>query len=377
MYWAVTKFNADAGIEVTASHNPIEYNGMKIVKKRSQPLTDYEFSCVKKFIEEGADFSALDKKFGLVLDKEEEARAAYLEKILSFLELKSLKSIRIVINSGNGAAGPVVDALKEKLHYKGVKTDFVHFNMNPDPEFPNGIPNPLLKENRSSTSDFVKMVKADLGVAFDGDFDRCFIFDHMGNYISGEYVIGMISQIFLTREKGSSVIHDPRTIWNTVDVVNRCGGRAVMAKTGHSFVKAAMREEKAIYGGELSAHHYFRDFAYCDSGMIPWLLIWQLISETGIKIADLISERKLLFPSSGEINFEVNDTKNCLKVVNDFYQEKAENFDYTDGISMTFSDWRFNLRRSNTEPLVRLNIETRGNYELLKNKTKELTNLII
>ncbi len=375
IYAAVSARNADAGIEVTASHNPIEYNGMKIVKQRSQPLSDKEFLKIKYLAEEANFISS--KHPGSVKDISTIARKAYVDKILSFVNLESLKPLKIVINSGNGAAGPVVDAINYQLKQVGVKTNFVYLHHKPDALFPNGIPNPLLKENRSVTSDVVIKERADFGVAFDGDFDRCFLFDHRGNFIAGEYVVGLLSEVFLSKEKGGKIVHDPRVIWNTQNVVEKYNGQSLLSKTGHAFVKASMRKHKAIYGGEISAHHYFRDFAYCDSGMIPWLMIWQLLSERKSKLFDLMNKRRNFFPSSGELNFVVSDAPNCLQRVKVLLLGEATSIDELDGLSMSFENWRFNLRRSNTEPLVRLNIETRGDQSLLIEKTKMLKALII
>ena len=375
MYWSVSLFNADAGIEITASHNPIEYNGMKIVKKGSQPLSEEDFSSIR-YLAECNSFKR-NQIEGLRKNKKKKAREGYLNKIISFVDEKNLKPLKIVINSGNGAAGPVIDALEKKLKYKGVKLDFVRVHHEPDPSFPNGIPNPLIFENRSTTTDTIKLEKADFGVAFDGDFDRCFLFDHLGNFVPGEYIVGLIAQIFLTRESGATIVHDRRVIWNTLDVVKTCGGKALSSKTGHAFVKSEMRKAEAIYGGEMSAHHYFRDFAYCDSGMVPWLLIWELLSLKNISLADLVYERQHLFPSSGEINFTVENASKCMNKVKNIYSESAYILDQVDGLSMSFAGWRFNLRQSNTEPLVRLNVETTGDLYLLQKKISELKKHII
>ena len=374
MYSAVFEMCADVGIEVTASHNPIEYNGMKFVKFGSEPLSEKEFLGIKSTAEQSL-FSE-QKYIGSVLNIKNEARRSYLKKLLNFVDLKSLRPLKIVINSGNGAAGPVIDALQSAIEAEGIKVNFVRVHHMPDSSFPNGIPNPLLEENRSHTSDVVKSEKADFGVAFDGDFDRCFIFDHLGNFVPGEYVVGLLSEIFLARHKRATIIHDPRVVWNTIDVVNKCGGRPVKSKTGHAFIKQTMRKENAIYGGEMSAHHYFQDFAYCDSGMIPWLLIWELLCKKNTNLHDLIFERQRLFPSSGEINFKVNDAAKCVKMIKELFVANANSVDEVDGLSMSFENWRFNLRESNTEPLVRLNVESRGDHSLLKKKTKELSRLI-
>ena len=374
VYASVSHFGACGGIEVTASHNPIDYNGMKIVKRSSKPLSDQEFRYIKHLAEE-SDFSH-SQQTGVVLNKKEVARAAYVEKVLGFVDCSKLKPLKIVINSGNGAAGPTMNALNKKLKEKGVKTNFFFMHNNPDPSFPNGIPNPLLEENRSSTVDAIMAEKADFGVAFDGDFDRCFLFDHSGNFIPGEYVVGLLAEVFLKKEKGATIIHDPRVIWNTVEVVGKYGGKAVKSKTGHAFVKAAMRKNDAIYGGEMSAHHYFRDFAYCDSGMIPWLLVWEYLSMSNFSLSDLISDRRNRFPSSGELNFTVTNAASCIERVQNHYVSKARSIDEMDGLSMSFDTWRFNLRKSNTEPLVRLNVESNADHIMLKARTKELKNLI-
>ena len=374
MYWAVTELNADAGIEVTASHNPINYNGMKIVKSGSRPLTRKEFFDIKVLVEEN-NFP-VKTGFGLLYDKKDKARDAYIKKILSFIDEEKLRPLKIVINSGNGAAGPVIDALQQEFIDRDVESNFVLVNHLPDSSFPNGIPNPLIEENRPATADIVKKENADFGVAFDGDFDRCFLFDHLGNIIAGEYVVGLLSEIFLAKHRGSKIIHDPRVIWNIRDVVKHSKGHAIASKTGHAFIKTAMRKENAVYGGEMSAHHYFRDFAYCDSGMIPWLLIWEFLSQCEVSLADLITKRKVLFPSSGEINFKVKDPLLCIDSVKNSFIDRAKECEEIDGVSLLFDDWRFNIRKSNTEPLVRLNVETKGNRSLLVARLRELETLI-
>ena len=374
VYAAVSEFDACAGIEVTASHNPIDYNGMKIVGRGSKPLSNHEFESIKE-LAEGNNFIK-PQKTGTVVNKKEEARSTYIKKVLGFVDYTKLKPLKIVINSGNGAAGPTVGAINEKLTEIGIKTNFVFVHHDPDPTFPNGIPNPLLEENRSSTTETVIKEEADFGVAFDGDFDRCFFFDHLGDFIPSEYLVGLLAEIFLNKEKGATIIHDPRVIWNMIDIFRECGGKAVTSKTGHAFVKAAMRTSDAIYGGEMSAHHYFRDFSYCDSGIIPWLLVWEYLSTSNLSLSNLISERRDRFPSSGELNFTVPNTATCLERVQKYFASKAILIEHLDGLSMSFDTWRFNLRKSNTEPLVRLNIETKGDHVLLEEKTNELKLLI-
>ena len=375
MYFAVSEFRACAGIMITASHNPIDYNGMKVVKQGSRPLSGREFANIRLLAEKNKFLVPAER--GSIYDKKSVARELYLKKITAFIDVDKLKPFRIVINSGNGTAGPVLDELKNKLEEKNLKTNFLFVNHEPDPTFPNGIPNPLIKENQLSTSNSVIREKAEFGVAFDGDFDRCFLFDHLGNFIPGEYLVGLLAEVFLKKEKGAKIIHDPRVIWNIKDIISNCGGHSRISKTGHSFVKGAMRDAGAIYGGEISAHHYFRDFFYCDSGMIPWLLIWELISKTNLGLFQLISERKKKFPSSGEINFKIGNGIDCLQAVKNFYVDKAIWIGEVDGLSMSFKNWRFNLRSSNTEPLVRLNVETRGDELLLKEKTEQVSSLIL
>lgn len=375
VYASVSEFGACSGIEITASHNPIDYNGMKIVGRGSKPLSDDEFARIKHLAEENIFFHP--RQTGVILDKKEVARVTYVEKVLGFVDCSNLKPLKIVINSGNGAAGPTVDSIKKKLTEDGIKMNFVFVHHDPDPTFPNGIPNPLLEKNRSSTTNAVVKEKADFGVAFDGDFDRCFFFDHCGDFIPGEYVVGLLAEVFLNKEKGATIIHDPRVIWNTVDVVGKCGGHPIASKTGHAFVKAAMRKRNAIYGGEISAHHYFRDFAYCDSGLIPWLVVWEYLSTSDISLSDLIAKQKSRFPSSGELNFTVSNAERSIERVKKHFASSVALIDEMDGLSMSFDRWRFNLRKSNTEPLVRLNVESKGDQILLKERTEELRNLIM
>jgi len=376
MYWAVSNFSASAGIMVTASHNPINYNGMKIVKSGSRPLDDYEDFKVIKNLAETEKWTKTDNK-GSHLDYSDEARSDYVTKVMSFVNRNELKPLKIVINSGNGAAGPTFDAIEKKLNTNYAKIEFVRADHTPDSTFPNGIPNPLLPENHHKTADIVKNVGADFGVAFDGDFDRCFFFDETGKFVPGEYLVGLLASIFLEKEQGATIVHDPRVIWNTQDIVSQKGGKAEQSKTGHAFIKQTMRKHEAVYGGEMSAHHYFRDFAYCDSGMIPWLLVAELVSIKNQSLGDLVKDRVSSFPSSGEINFKVKDADNSISSVLENYQSQAKTLDKTDGFSLIIDDWRFNLRKSNTEPLVRLNIESKGTSINLDDQVKKISKLLI
>ncbi len=375
MYWAVSEFGACAGIEITASHNPINYNGIKIVKSKSQPLDEVADFKVIKNIAETAVFSSPSYR-GTMTDRSVEARQAYVERVLSFIDIDKIRSLKIVVNSGNGAAGPTFDAIAEKLSKANAPLEFIRVNHEPDHTFPNGIPNPLLPKNHYATAKIIKEVGADLGVAFDGDFDRCFFFDENGTFIQGEYIVGLLASIFLEKEPGATIVHDPRVIWNTQSIVKSKGGVSVQSKTGHAFIKQTMRTHQAIYGGEMSAHHYFRDFAFCDSGMVPWLLIAELVSKSGRSLADWVKDRYVAFPSSGETNFVVKDAKASISRVLAAYRADAISLDESDGLSLDFSDWRFNLRSSNTEPLVRLNIESYGNASKLKARVRNIASIL-
>lgn len=364
MYFATTHFGADGGICVTASHNPMDYNGMKMVRTGSAPLD--EASGLAR-IKELAEANAFEKSttLGNIRDVAKEARTAYVECICHFVDISALKPLKILVNAGHGTAGPTFDAIAERLAELGATLVFERLFHEPDGTFPQGIPNPLLTENRPATAEAVRASGADFGVAWDGDFDRCFFFDHTGAFIDGEYVVGLLAEAFLAKDPGATIIHDPRIIWNTQDLVAKADGRAVQTRTGHAFIKQAMRDENAVYGGEMSAHHYFRDFVYCDSGMIPWLLVAELVSRHG-PLADLVAHRKAAFPSSGEINFTLADPKAAIARVRAAFEPEAISIDEMDGFGFDMGDWRFNLRSSNTEPVVRLNVEARGDAELVR-----------
>ena len=374
MYWAVTEFGACAGIEVTASHNPINYNGIKIVKSQSRPLDDAGDFQVIKALAGSQEWSTAEA--GKEIDRSAEARKAYVDCVLNFIDVEALRPLKVVVNSGNGAAGPTFDAVALRLLELGAPLEFIRVHHTPDATFPNGIPNPLLPKNHPATADVVKAENADFGVAFDGDFDRCFFFDETGQFVPGEYVVGLLASIFLEKEVGAKIVHDPRAIWNTQDIVAQKAGIAVQSKTGHAFIKQVMRSHEAVYGGEMSAHHYFRDFAYCDSGMIPWLLIAELVYRSGHSLGDCVKDRFAAFPSSGEINFKVADGGKAIENVLSAYRADALSIDETDGVSVAFEDWRFNLRQSNTEPLVRLNVEGTGNADAIASHVSAIVELL-
>lgn len=360
MYHATTHFGADGGISVTASHNPMDYNGMKMVRTGSAPLDAVTGLARVKELAEADDFE--DKAAGKVTDVRAEALAAYVQGVCRFVDVQALKPLKILVNAGHGTAGPTFDAIAEHLSAKGAPLTFERLFHRPDGTFPQGIPNPLLPENQPVTAEAVRAAGADFGVAWDGDFDRCFFFDHTGAFIDGEYIVSLLAESFLVKDPGATIIYDPRVIWNTQDIVARAGGRAVLSRTGHAFIKQAMRDEAAVYGGEMSAHHYFSDFCYCDSGMIPWLLVAELVSRHG-SVADLVADRVAAFPSSGEINFTLEDPKAAIARVRAHFEPDALEVNEIDGLGFDLGTWRFNLRSSNTEPVVRLNVESRGDTE--------------
>lgn len=375
MYFATTHFKADGGICVTASHNPMDYNGMKMVQSGSAPLSSTSgLAAIKELAEE--DVFSPAPSAGDVLDVATNARTAYVERVLSFVDIDALKPLKILVNAGHGAAGPTFDAIAARLEELGAPLVFRRLFHEPDGSFPQGIPNPLLEENRPATVNAVREAGADFAVAWDGDFDRCFLFDHTGDFIDGEYIVGLLAEAFLRRERGAAIVHDPRIIWNTQDIIAKNGGRAVQSKTGHAFIKQVMRDENAAYGGEMSAHHYFRDFVYCDSGMIPWLLIAELVSRNG-PLADLVKERKSAFPSSGEINFSLEDPQGAIARVTHALRGEARAIDEIDGVGFDMGDWRFNLRSSNTEPVVRLNVEARRDATLVANGVNRIKALLL
>jgi len=364
MYFATTHFGADGGIEVTASHNPMDWNGMKLVRAGSAPLDAATGLAAIRTRAEAGDFGPVRK--GDRLRTALGARAAYVERVLSFVDVAALKPLTILVNAGNGAAGPTFDAIADALDARGAALRFIRMHHAPDGSFPNGIPNPLLPENQPVTAAAVRAHGADFGVAWDGDFDRCFLFDDQGNFVPGEYVVGLLAAVFLEKEPRANIVHDPRVVWNTLDVVAAGGGVPVQSRTGHAFLKQAMRDCDAVYGGEMSAHHYFRDFVHCDSGMIPWLLVAELIGRRGLRLSQLVESRRARFPSSGEINFRLADPEAALARVAGALAPDAIERDETDGLSLSFANWRFNLRSSNTEPLVRLNVEARDDASYVR-----------
>jgi len=369
VYFTTFHLELDGGIMVTASHNPKEYNGMKLVRSGARPISgDSGLRELEEHVINGLG-SSISSPEGSC--KHLDITDAYVRHLLTYVDSKALKPYKVVVNAGNGCAGPVLDALEPHLPMR-----FIKINHETDGNFPNGIPNPLLPENREATARVIRATGADLGIAWDGDFDRCFFFDDKGNFIEGYYIVGLLAWNLLCRYPGAKIIHDPRLTWNTIDLARRAGGIPVQSKTGHAFIKERMRLEDALYGGEMSAHHYFRDFAYCDSGMIPWLLVLEIMSREGKSLSGLIGERMACYPASGEINRRVEDAGEVMRRVEKHFSFGKAIIDHTDGLSVEFVDWRFNLRMSNTEPLLRLNVEAKGNGELMRQKSKELLDFI-
>jgi phosphomannomutase len=368
VYFATFARGMDGGIMVTASHNPPDYNGMKFVREGSRPISgDNGLFDIQRLAEAGrfSKPARVGERFAVDIMPD------YIEHLLTYVDRAKLKPLKVVVHAGNGGAGLIVDRLEQFLPFTFIK---VHHE--PDGSFPHGVPNPMLLANHAAPVAALRQHGADCAISWDGDYDRCFLFDEHGGFIEGYYIVGLLAAAFLQRHPGSRIVHDPRLTWNTLDIVQRLGGQAVQSKSGHAFIKATMRDVDGVYGGEMSAHHYFRDFAYCDSGMIPWLLVTQLMSQSGKTLSELVGERMRLFPASGEINRRVPDAKATIAEVLARYEPHARNIDHTDGVSVEFDQWRFNLRSSNTEPLIRLNVESRGNEALMRDKTAELLALV-
>lgn len=375
VYFGAFHLDVQGGIEITASHNPMDYNGMKLVRENARPISADTGLKDIQALAENNEFAEVTSKG---TTKKYNILPEFVDHLMSYIDPAKIRPMKLVANAGNGAAGHVVDALEEKFKELNVPIEFIKIHHEADGNFPNGIPNPILIENRASTRDAVIQHSADMGIAWDGDFDRCFLFDEKGQFIEGYYIVGLLAQAFLLKQAGEKIVHDPRLVWNTFDVVEQYQGTAIQSKSGHAFIKDVMREHNAAYGGEMSAHHYFRDFAYCDSGMIPWLLAIAVLSETGKSLSSLVEEMIAKFPCSGEINFKVADTQATIQKIFDHYADQQPEIDQTDGVSLNFGAWRFNVRASNTEPLLRLNIESRRdqNPRPMQSYVDELTQLI-
>ena len=375
VYFGAFHLDVQGGIEITASHNPMDYNGMKLVRENARPISAdtglkeiQALAELDEFIEVSNKGST--EKYNILPE--------FVNHLMSYIDPVKIRPMKLVMNAGNGAAGHVIDAIEQNFQQLNIPVEFIKIHHEADGTFPNGIPNPILTENRDSTRDAVIQHGADMGIAWDGDFDRCFLFDEKGQFIEGYYIVGLLAQAFLLKQSGEKIVHDPRLVWNTLDIVEQYQGITVQSKSGHAFIKDVMREHNAVYGGEMSAHHYFRDFAYCDSGMIPWLLVLSVLSETGQSLSSLVEEMIAKFPCSGEINFKVADTQATIQKIFEHYASQNPTIDQTDGVSLNFGAWRLNVRASNTEPLLRLNIESRSdqNPRPMQDYVDELTQLI-
>ncbi len=381
IYYACGALGFDGGIMVTASHNPKEYNGIKMVLDGARPLCQENgLAEIRHLVTQDWDFAKDIENLHLETPRQtinREIHDSFIEFVLSLVDLEAIKKANLTVaaNCGNGGAGVIVKRLAEKLPIK------LHIiNGEPDGNFPNGIPNPLLPENRQSTADAVTKYQANLGVAWDGDFDRCFFFDEKGQFIEGYYLVGLFASRFLHQNPGATIIHDPRLYWNTREIVLKDGGRPVMSKTGHAFIKQAMRQYDSVYGGEMSAHQYFKDFFYCDGGILPWLMLMEYMGQRNQKLSQLIGNMMERYPVSGEINFHINCQPETIfaklkeLLAANYGASLAE--DHLDGLSLEYAKFRLNLRASNTEPLLRLNIETRADKALVDTISQSVSNVV-
>ena len=376
IYFGAFHLDVQGGIEITASHNPMDYNGMKLVRENARPIgADSGLKEIQALAESG-DFVEVTEKGQI---QSYNILPEFIAHLMTYINPTKIRPLKLVVNAGNGAAGHVIDAIEAKFKELNVPIEFIKIHHEADGAFPNGIPNPILVENRDSTRNAVLEHGADMGIAWDGDFDRCFLFDEKGQFIEGYYIVGLLAQAFLLKQSGEKIVHDPRLVWNTFNVIEQYQGQAIQSKSGHSYIKEKMREHNAVYGGEMSAHHYFRDFSYCDSGMIPWLLAVSVLSETQQTLSSLVEDMIAKFPCSGEINFKVADTQATIQKIFDHYANQNPVIDYTDGVSLDFGAWRFNVRASNTEPLLRLNIESRADQNAMpmQNYVDELSRIIL
>ena len=376
VYFGAFHLDVQGGIEITASHNPMDYNGMKLVRENARPIGADSGLKEIQALAESEDFVEVAQK-GLI--QPYNIVPEFIDHLMTYINPEKIRPLKLVVNAGNGAAGHVIDAIEAKFKELNVPIEFIKIHHEADGTFPNGIPNPILVENRDSTRNAVLAHGADMGIAWDGDFDRCFLFDEKGQFIEGYYIVGLLAQAFLLKQSGEKIVHDPRLVWNTFNVIEQYQGQAIQSKSGHSYIKEKMREHNAVYGGEMSAHHYFRDFSYCDSGMIPWLLAVSVLSETQQTLSSLVEDMIAKFPCSGEINFKVADTQATIQKIFDHYANQNPVIDYTDGVSLDFGAWRFNVRASNTEPLLRLNIESRADQNAMpmQNYVDELSRIIL
>jgi phosphomannomutase len=368
VYFAVGELGLDGGIAVTASHNPKEYTGMKIVRRGALPV--------------GGDSGLLDIRARAISDAgarhetgpvgtitQEDIWPAFVERVLSFIDVSALKPLRVVIDAANGMAGAMLPPVLERL-----PVDVVRHFFEPDGSFPNHEPNPLLPENREFIVGEVTEEGADLGVAFDGDADRCFFVDDTGEFVPGDFVTALLAQSILEKEPGAKILYDVRASWAVPETIRRAGGVPLVNRVGHAFFKHRMREEGAVFGGEVSGHYYFRDFSQADSGVIPFLLMLELLSKRGEKLSETLRPFRERYFITGEINTPVADVALKLQELKERFGAEGK-VSHLDGLSVDAEDWHMNVRPSNTEPLLRLNLEALS-PELMERKRDEVLEVI-
>jgi phosphomannomutase len=368
VYFAVGELELDGGIEVTASHNPKEYTGMKIVRRGALPV--------------GGESGLLDVRDRAVRIGDEPSPAAagrisaydiwpaYVDRVLSFIDVSALRPLKVVIDAANGMAGAMLPPVLDRLPIEVVRCYF-----DPDGSFPNHEPNPLLPENREFIVGKTLEEGADLGVAFDGDADRCFFVDDSGEFVPGDFATALLAESLLVKEPGAKIIYDVRASWAVPETIVRAGGTALENRVGHAYIKHRMRKEDAAFGGEVSGHYYFRDFSQADSGVVPFLLMLELVSRSGRKLSEILKPYRDEYFITGEINTPVRDVALKLQELKERYAAEGT-VSHLDGVSVVADDWHFNVRPSNTEPLLRLNLEARGSREKMEAKRDEVLALI-
>ncbi|MEK7598344.1 MAG: phosphomannomutase/phosphoglucomutase [Patescibacteria group bacterium] len=371
-YFAVASYGYSGGFTITASHNPKEYNGMKFVREGSRPISSdtglFEIRDIAKNYEtrnEDYELNEQEKK----LIEERDILEEYVVKVKTFADFSKFKKFKIVANTNFGMAGKALEKILE-----GTQTEIIKMNFEPDGNFPKGRPDPLIPENREEISKLVVENGADFGVAWDADADRCFFFTEKGEFIEGYFITALLAKIFLERFPGSAILHDPRLTWAVEDIVKENGGTTIVNKAGHAFIKERMRGEDTVFGGEMSGHYYFRDYFYCDNGMIPLALMLEFLSTQNRTLSEIMNEmfwQKYFV--SGEINNEVTDVQAVLAKAKEKYDDGVLN--EIDGVSIDYPAWRFNLRGSNTEPVIRLNVEAKTK-KLMEEKRDELLILV-
>ncbi|HEY6016947.1 MAG TPA: phosphomannomutase/phosphoglucomutase [Gaiellaceae bacterium] len=365
LYFAVGELGLDGGVAVTASHNPKEYTGMKIVRRGALPVGG-----------ESGLFDVRDRALGDHREPgprgeitRQDVYPRFVDKVLSFVDVDAIRPLRVVIDAANGMAGAMLPPVLERLPLEAVRCYF-----EPDGSFPNHEPNPLLPENREFIVARTREEGADLGVAYDGDADRCFFVDDAGEFVPGDFVTALLAESILAKEPGGKVIYDVRASWAVPETIERAGGTALVNRVGHAYIKHRIREEHAVFAGEVSAHYYFRDFSQADSGVIPFLLMAELISQRGQKLSEILAPYRERYFLTGEVNSTVSDVDAKLRELEERFGPQGE-VSHLDGLSVVADDWHFNVRPSNTEPLLRLNLEARS-QELMEAKRDEVLAVI-